>query len=154
MYVVHKSVGTVVDVDQAVQYPTEFLNSVEPPGMPPHNLVLKVGTPIMFLRNLDAPRLCNGARLYVKNLMPHVIESTILTDCKAENAFIPRIPIIPTDMPFEFKRLQFPVRFAFELSINKAQGPLLTVAGINLETPCFLSRSLRSVFKGRNWKNL
>ncbi len=45
--------------------------------------------------------------------------------------------MVPTDMPFEFKRLQFPVRLAFAMSINKAQGQSLKVAGINLETPCF-----------------
>ena len=111
--------------------------------MPSHNLVLKVGSPIMLLRNLDAPRLCNGTRLCVKSLMPHVIEATILSGCsKGEDVFIPRIPMIPSDMPFEFKRLQFPVRLAFAISINKAQGQSLKVAGINLETPCFFHGQL------------
>ena len=88
----YASLDTVVDVDQAVQYPTEFLNSLEPSVMPPHNLVLKVGSPIMLLRNLDAPKLCNGTQLSVKSLMPHVIEATILTGCaKGEDVFIPRI---------------------------------------------------------------
>ncbi|CAF5224425.1 unnamed protein product, partial [Rotaria magnacalcarata] len=32
---------------------------------------------------------------------------------------------IPTDMPFEFKRLQFSVRLGFAMSINKAQGQSL-----------------------------
>jgi len=69
--------------------------------------------------------------------MPHVIEATILIGCaKDENVFISRIPIVPTDMPFEFKCLQFPVHLAFAMSINKTQGQSLKVAGINLKTLC------------------
>ncbi|XP_064117691.1 ATP-dependent DNA helicase PIF6-like [Macrobrachium nipponense] len=41
-----------------------------------------------------------------------------------------------------FKRLQFPVRLAFAMTINKAQGQSLRVAGINLEQPCFSHRQL------------
>jgi ATP-dependent DNA helicase PIF1 len=52
-------------------------------------------------------------------------------------ATLPRIPMIPTNMPSEFKRLQFPVRFAFAIIINKAQGQSLQVCGLNLENPCF-----------------
>ena len=62
----YKSVDTVTDVNEAVQYPTEFLNSLEPPGMPAYNLMLKIGSPMMLLRNLDAPGLCNGTRLCEK----------------------------------------------------------------------------------------
>ena len=102
----YKSIDTIGDVNRTVQYPIEFLNSLEPPAVPKHNLVLKIGSPIMLLRNLDAIILWNDTQLSVNSLLPHVIEVTVLAGCaKREDVFIPRILIIPTDMPFEFKRL-------------------------------------------------
>ncbi|XP_050057702.1 uncharacterized protein LOC126550363 [Aphis gossypii] len=135
---IYKSVDSATNQDDVVNYPPEFLNSLDLAGLPPHNLQLKVGSVVIMLRNINQPRLCNGTRLAIKKLLNNVIEATILKGkYKGEDVLIPRIPMIPTDVPFEFKRLQFPVRLAFAMTINKSQGQSLSVCGINLENPCF-----------------
>ena len=64
--------------------------------------------------------------LLLKKLMLKVIEATILNGkSKGDDVLIPRLPVIPTDMQFEFKRLEFHVRLAFSMTINKAQGQSL-----------------------------
>ncbi|XP_054714667.1 uncharacterized protein LOC129224264 [Uloborus diversus] len=77
----YKSFDTTTNRDDAVQYPEEFLNTLDPPGFPPHLHHLKVGTPVMLLRNLCPPKLCNGTRLQVIRLNKYVIEATIMTGC-------------------------------------------------------------------------
>lgn len=71
--------------------------------------------------------------------MTYLIGATILTGkYKGEEVLIPNIPIIiPSDMPFNFKRIQCPIRLAFDMTINKSQGQSLEVCGLNLEYPCF-----------------
>jgi ATP-dependent DNA helicase PIF1 len=68
-------------------------------------------------------------------MMNNIIEATILNvNFKGEDVLLPRIPMIPTDMTFEFKRLQFPVRLAFAMTINKAQRHRYKCVE---ENPCF-----------------
>ncbi|GFY59791.1 ATP-dependent DNA helicase [Trichonephila inaurata madagascariensis] len=73
----YKSIDFILNEDEAVQYPIDFLNSIQTPDLQAHNLILIVGAPIRLMRNIDAPRLCNGTRLIVKKLMQHVIQATL-----------------------------------------------------------------------------
>jgi len=61
-------------------YPMEFLNTLQFSGIANHKLELKVGVPILLLRNLNQSiGLCNGTRLIVKRLGQRVIEAKIIT---------------------------------------------------------------------------
>jgi len=46
-------VNTLITVDESelLQFPAEFLNSLEMTGLPSHELTLKEGTVVMLLRN-------------------------------------------------------------------------------------------------------
>jgi ATP-dependent DNA helicase PIF1 len=130
------------------------------PGKPPHNLQLKVGSPVILLRNLNSLRLCNGTRLVIKKLMKNVIEAIILNGkFQGENIVLPRIPITPTDVQIQFKRLQFSIKLAFAMTINKSQGHTMSVCGLDLSTSCFshgrlyvaCSQTIQFVCVGERW---
>ncbi|OMO88270.1 DNA helicase PIF1, ATP-dependent [Corchorus olitorius] len=58
----------------------ELLNSLRLPGVPDHELNLKVGAVVMLLRNVNqALGLCNGTRLVVTQLAMNVIEARVIT---------------------------------------------------------------------------
>ncbi|THC89522.1 hypothetical protein EYZ11_011037 [Aspergillus tanneri] len=115
-------------VDKALQdnvhhdtddYTTEFLQSVDLPGLPPSILRLKKNMPVMLLRNLrPSEGLCNGTRLLITDLLPHVIKARVLTGdyCGIEH---------------------FPVRPCFAITVNKSQGQSLQTVGIDLRVPAF-----------------
>jgi len=50
-----KLIDTVVNENEAVHFPTEFLNSLDFSDLPPHNLQLKIGSLITLLRNINPP---------------------------------------------------------------------------------------------------
>ncbi|XP_057482735.1 uncharacterized protein LOC130769441 [Actinidia eriantha] len=130
-----------VDRNITNRYPNEYLNSLNPPGLPPFKIELKVGCPIMLLRNI-APNdgLCNGTRLMVVRCASRIIEAQILTGDKRGNlVFIPRISLTPSssEFPFRMTRRQFPIRLAYAMTINKSQGQSVKYVGIDLRTPVF-----------------
>jgi ATP-dependent DNA helicase PIF1 len=125
---IYKSVDSAICDEEAVTYPVELLNSLELSGMPPHLLKLKTGAPIMILRNLEPPKTTNGTRCIIICLHTNVIEATIsYGPYKEEVVLLPRIPLIPSDseLPLQFRRLQFPCKPCFAMTINMAQGQTL-----------------------------
>ena len=95
----------------------------------------------MLLRNLDQVNgHCNGTRNVIEHLHDHIIDAKIACGPHAgKRIFIPRIPMIPSDniFPFHMKRKQFPVRPAFVITSNKAQGQTLSHVGIYLKQGFF-----------------
>ena len=93
-----------------VHYPQEFWNPFNPASFPPHGLQVGVGSPIILLRNLSPPKLCNGTRLQIRAIRNNVIEAIIMTrPAVGKTALILRILIISIDLLFQFKRLQFSI---------------------------------------------
>ena len=93
--------------------PAEFLNNMTFPGIPIHELKLKVGLPVMLLRNINqAAGLCNGTRMTITQLGNKYIETQIITGTHVgDKVYIPRIIMSPSDSkwPFVLKRRQYPL---------------------------------------------
>ena len=124
-------------------FPPEFLCTLTASGLPPGELQLKPGCPLILLRNLSPPRgLCNGTRLVLTCMSGRVLEVNIIGgDHHGKTEFIPCITLSPTEddanFSFKLKRRQFPVHLAFSITINKAQGQSVGRVGIDLRVPVF-----------------
>lgn len=133
----------IIDSPEPSNTSIEYLNSVKPSGMPPHELKLKVNQPIMCLRNINPSKgLCNGTRLIVRNLMRNMIEAEIACgDHQGSFVYIPRISLHSdentADLEGKLSRRQFPVQSAFAMTINKAQGQTLRNVVVSLLDPVF-----------------
>ncbi|XP_058775037.1 uncharacterized protein LOC131649283 [Vicia villosa] len=119
----------------------EFLSSLRTSGLPNHHLKLKVGTPIMLMRNIDQSQgLCNGTRLIVTNMAAHVLEAKLMGDNNnGKVIYIPRMDMSPSQSPWPFKlsRRQFPVIVAYAMTINKSQGQSLDWVGLYIPRDVF-----------------
>ncbi|XP_066351184.1 uncharacterized protein [Miscanthus floridulus] len=121
---VYHNFDSVVD-DPYNYYPSEFLNSPTPNGLPPHVLKLKLGCPVILLRNIDlANGLCNGTRLVVRGFRRNTIDTKIVVGQHVgKRVFLPRISLCPFDdemFPFQFNRKQFPIRLSFVMTVSKS----------------------------------
>lgn len=110
---------------------------MSPSSYPQANLKLKIGCPIIVLRNLQPKQgIVNGTRGIVTQISQQVLEV-----CLPSNNYvlIPRIKLIHmnTEIPYHLQHLQFPVALAFAMTINKAQGQSFDTVGVDLRNPVF-----------------
>ncbi|XP_057730177.1 uncharacterized protein LOC130945484 [Arachis stenosperma] len=124
----------------------EFLNQIRCSGLPNHSLKLKIGMPIILLRNIDlAGGLCNGTRLVMRDIGTNMIGVDVVSGSNVgDKVFITRMNLIPSDMviPFKFQRRQFPVSLSFAMTINKSQGQTLSIVGLFLRRSVFCHSQL------------
>ncbi|XP_022681839.1 uncharacterized protein LOC111257073 [Setaria italica] len=87
---VYHSFDSAID-DPHNYYPSEFLNTLTPNGLPPHLLKLKISCPVILLRNIDpANGLCNGTRLVVRGFQKNSIDAEIVLGQHAgKRVFLP-----------------------------------------------------------------
>lgn len=146
-----RSADRIVEDGGRDVYPPEYLNTIEVANLPHHEFKVKLNAPAICLRNLNpANGLCNGTRLRMVQFGDRVIEGEILSGKHAgKRVYIPRIPLNPTssaDLPFEFVRVQFPLRLAFAITINKSQGQTLNHVGVIIQQPVFAHGQLYVAF--------
>lgn len=127
--------------EELLLWPMDFLNSLTVSGLPPHELSLCPGVVVMLLRNLDIERgLCNGVRAIVVKTHRYVLDLLLISGTnKGSRVYVPRLSLAPKspDLPFVLRRKQFPVKLAWGMTINKAQGQTLVRVGIYLPRPVF-----------------
>ena len=127
--------------------------------MPLHSLHLKVGAPVILMRNLIK---ANGTRLVVRRVHCNVLEAVIITGNRiGDICLILRIKSSSSDsnQPFALRRRQFPVRLAFAMSINEAHGQTMQRIG---PTPSLLllchttsiTRDCPAAAAGRTWQSV
>lgn len=99
--------------DQIASFLPEYLNSINIPGLPLHELKLKVGVVIMLMRNLNQTLgLCNGTRMMVTRCFKHYVQCEVISGSyKDTRHFIPRMELFPTEthLPFRLCRKQMPL---------------------------------------------
>lgn len=141
--ITYHSADSLEDEGEGVRddVPQDFLRTIEPATLPLSQLKIKIGCPLMLLRNLDPGKgLCNGTRMILIHAYHRILEVMIISgDHRGEKAFIPRITLKPSSRqyPFSLQRRQFPVRLCFAMTINKAEGQSLKYVGIHLISPVF-----------------
>ncbi|KAI3636479.1 hypothetical protein MIR68_005831 [Amoeboaphelidium protococcarum] len=119
----------------------EALANINSAKLPPTVLRMKVGCPLIITQNINVKAgLCNGTLVKLINYSRNLLIVEILSG-KFQGTLhaLPRINCIDTKAMFgiELMRIQFPVKLAFAVTINKIMGQTLDKVGLYLKNQCF-----------------
>jgi len=140
------SADSLCDDDTALEdlFPVDVLNEYGRGAVPPHRLTLPHGAMLILLRNLDTKAgLANGTRLRFLKCTGNTLLCRIVSGKRrfvGTTVAIPRIAFIQhmsRRNPTKWKRVQYPVRLAWCMSINKSQAQTLDRVGVLLRSGCF-----------------
>ena len=128
------------------QYPEEYLSSIKDGRLPAHVLKLKIGAPIIALRNITKG-VSNGTRMVVTRLLRNSIFARVLHGPKKDREVaITKVFTTHNMGAFQLERRQLPIRVAFAMTINKAQGLTLRRVGVHVEEHVFSHGQLYVAF--------
>jgi len=141
-----KSKDTLCEVDdpkgtlQAMLDDT-VLNNFNTNGVPTHLLKLRIGDICILLYTLARRhRLANNSRVKILHITSYSVRVQSLHAVNSTAFVIPRIRFkfrLPFGQSFMVQRTQFPLRLAYALTFNKAQGQSLNTSIIDIRVPPF-----------------
>lgn len=104
---------------------SDYLSLLQPSGVPAHTITLKKGVVVMLCRNLSVDDgLTNGTKVVVVDIKPYTLQVQTLDTGTIH--CIPRISFkFITSHGVAVKRVQFPIRLSFCVTVHRAQGQTL-----------------------------
>jgi len=138
VYLSFDSVKGDVEPGQEALATPDHLNDLTFPGVPPHDLRLKVGTLCVLMRNMSpAKGLVKNAKVEVSRCTRRTVAVRVLAS--GETFRLPRInfEFQPPSFPFRVIRKQVPLRLAYALTFHGCQGATLDRTVIDCRLPVF-----------------
>ena len=137
---VPQRLGVVPFGDLTASWPfTYIFSSTDIPGVPPHNLRLKVGCVVIFMRNVNFDTgIVNSEKGVVRAVSPRIVDVEVIApDSPLIN--LPRIllEVRVGSKGITFHRRQFPLRVCYAVTVNKSQGQTLPKVGLDLRDDVF-----------------
>ncbi|CAM9702615.1 unnamed protein product, partial [Ectocarpus sp. 13 AM-2016] len=105
---------------------SEYLSHLTVSGVPAITIRLKKGVVVMLCRNMSIlERLTNDTKVVVLDIKPHVLQVQTLHDHGTMH-WLPRVGFnFVTWQGVAAKRVHFPLRLCFTVTVNRAQGQTL-----------------------------